>query len=110
MTPETFVTDEIFIEQEDGLYISQLKDFFLRNNYSFQTKAISGWELVANFANLGIGVGFFPDYLASDTRLPNLTLHPIKLPPFEYEIAAIYNKTTKLSRAANAVIEQFILE
>lgn len=104
------IEQAIFIDENDGMYIASLREYFAKNNFPIQTKAIAGWELVAHFTNLGIGIGFFPDYIASKTRFPNLMLHPLKLPSFEYEIAAIYNKSTKLSHAAHAFIEQFSLE
>jgi LysR family carnitine catabolism transcriptional activator len=99
--------DEIFIDESEGMYVQQLKDFLASTDHSYTLKEIAGWELVANFANLGMGIGFIPDYLIASKRFANLQLHPVKLPPFEYEIAAIYNKSTKLSRTAQAVIEQF---
>lgn len=101
---------EIYIDESLGMYVHQLREFIANTEYSYTLKEIAGWELVANFANLGLGVGFIPDYLISAKRFPNLNLHPLKLPPFEYEIAAIYNKSTKLSRTAEAVIEQFALK
>lgn len=109
-SPKDLINDEIFIDYEESLYIRELKDFLLKNNCSLQIKALAGWELVANFTNLGLGMGFFPDFLPSNNRYPNLTSLPVNLPSFEYEIAAIYNKSTKLSRAACAFIEQFSLE
>ncbi len=104
------IPKEIFIDYEASLYIQELKDFITRNNYSIKIKPLAGWELVANFSNLSIGVGFFPDYLASPSRHPNLMRLPINLPHFEYEIAVIYNKSATLSRAACAFIDQFCLE
>lgn len=101
---------EIFIEEEESMYVSDLRSYFSKNDYSAKIKVLAGWELVAHFTNLGMGVGFFPDFLASGKRFPHLELHPIKLPPFDYEIAAIYNKSAQLSRAACAFIEQFTLE
>jgi DNA-binding transcriptional LysR family regulator len=108
--PNNIIDQGVFIDANEGMHIHQLNEFFSENNHSFKINAIAGWELVANFANLGIGVGFFPDYIASEARFPNLKPHPIKTPPFEYEIAAIYNKSTHLSQAARAIIEQFTLE
>lgn len=109
-SPENFINQGIFIDEYKGMHIDSLRNFFSGKGYSFEMEAISGWELVAHFTNLNIGVGFFPDYIASETRFPNLRLHSMKLPPFEYEIAAIYNKSTKLSRSAQAFIEQFTLD
>lgn len=100
----------IFIDESEGMYISSLKEYLAKIHFPAQTNAIAGWELVAHFTNSGIGVGFFPDYINSKTRFSNLELCSIRLPAFEYEIAAIYNKSTQLSKAALALIEQFCLE
>ncbi len=102
------ISQELFIDDHQGTYIQHLTEYLIDHSFKFQ--ALSGWELVANFTNLGFGIGFFPDYIASKVRFPNLEIHHLKLPPFEYEIAAIYNKSTKLSKAALAFIEQFTLE
>lgn len=107
--PQNIIQQDIFIDENEGMHIEHLKTFFTENNYLFDLKAIAGWELVANFANLGVGVGFFPDYLVSEERFPNLKMHAMKLPTFEYEIAAIFNKSTPLSKSALAIIEQFTL-
>lgn len=104
------IPKEIFVDYEASLYVQELKDFISKNDYTTNVKVLAGWELVANFSNLGAGVGFFPDYLASFSRHPNLVRLPINLPPFEYEIAVIYNKSATLSRAACAFIDQFCLE
>lgn len=110
INPHDSIPQEIFIDYEGSLYIPELKNFLSKNHYPTQLKAIAGWELVANFTNLEVGVGFFPDYLASETRHPNLTPLSVNLPPLEYEIAVIYNKSTTLSRASIAFIDQFCLE
>ena len=57
------------------------------------------------FAEKGIGIGFFPDYLLQDQRYPQLELHPLKHPPYEYQICAIYKKGDQLSRAAWAFLD-----
>jgi len=100
---------EVFIDEYEGMYIHKLKEFFSENDQPFEIKAIAGWELVANFSNLGVGLGFFPDYIASEDRFPNIKRYPLELPLFDYEIAAIYNKSTELSQTARAFIEQFTL-
>ena len=108
--PKNLVNQGIFIDENDGMHIHNLREFLTLQNQSIDTKEIAGWELVARFTELGLGVGFFPDYLLANNRFPHLKIHPIQLPPFEYEIAAIYNKSSKLSRAAYAFIEQFTLD
>lgn len=107
---ENLIDEGIFIDDMEGMYVDQLRDFLFEKDHSYDVKSIAGWELVANFANLGIGVGFFPDYIALEARFPNLKPHPLKVPLMEYEIAVVYNKSSGLSRAAHAFIEQFTLE
>jgi DNA-binding transcriptional LysR family regulator len=108
--PKKQFEQEVFVDESEGMYVSSLREFFSENDHLFEIKAISGWELVANFSNLGIGQGFFPDYIASEARFPNVKQSPLKLPLFKYEIAAIYNNFSELSNAARAFIEQFTLE
>ena len=71
---------------------------------------LASWEVVARFTEMNIGIGFFPDYLVANKRYPTLKTYPIELPAFEYEICVVYNKGEKLSRAANAFIDQFSLD
>ena len=104
-----FQEQELFIDEREGMYIHQLREYLVENDYPLTMKDIGGWELVAHFTNIGLGIGFFPDYIAAGNRYLNIKPYPLDL-PFEYEIAAIYNKSTKLSRAAHAVIDQFSLE
>ncbi len=108
--PENLLDQGVFIDEYNGMYIENINDLLMEKYQHVDFQPLSGWELAANCTNLGIGVGFFPDYVASKTRFPNIELHPLKLPVYEYEIAVIYNKSTQLSKAAHAFIEQFILE
>lgn len=108
--PQNQIEQGIFILEEKGAYIQELNEYLLSHDYAYKTKALESWELTAHFTNSGIGVGFFPDFLASKERFPNLKPHSINLPPFEYEMIAIYNKSSKLSPASYAFIEQFSLE
>lgn len=108
--PSNLIEKGIFIDEYDGLYINDLQKFLDELDRPLRIQdAIAGWELVARFTQLGIGVGFFPDYLLSNNRFPNIVPHSLEIPQFEYEICAIYNKGTKLSRASQALIEQFTL-
>jgi LysR family transcriptional regulator, carnitine catabolism transcriptional activator len=101
----------VFIDEEDGLYVNELKRFLEKKGYENPIQdAIAGWELTANFTHLNIGVGFFPDYIVSNFRYPNIEIHPLEIPTFEYEICAIYNKGVKLSRTATLFLDQFTLD
>jgi LysR family carnitine catabolism transcriptional activator len=105
--PDDLIDKGVFIDEYDGMYVKELKTFVEKMDDPLQIqKAIAGWELVARFTQLGIGVGFFPDYIVSNNRYPNIERHPLEIPNFEYEICAIFNKGAKLSRAANAILDQ----
>lgn len=99
--PDHFIEKGVFVYDE-AVYLKQLKKA-LGNQLKIQD-TLASWELIARFVELNLGVGFFPDYIV-DSRYPNIVPHPIPLPPFEYEIAAIYNKGQKLSRSASALLE-----
>lgn len=100
-----------FVYEFDSLYVQELKKHLEDKGYQNPIQdAIAGWELVARFADLEIGVGFLPDYIVMHNRYPNLIVHPVEIPVFEYEICAIYNKGVKLSRTVQSFLEQFKLE
>lgn len=101
----------VFIDEYKGMYIKELEDYLgSRGHKNPIQDAIAGWELVARFTELNVGVGFFPDYLISNNRFPNIERHPLALPDFSYEICAIYNKGVKLTRSAQIFLEEFTLE
>lgn len=97
----------ILVDDEEGMYVSELKKYFIHADKSpvkIQAE-LAGWEVVARFTEMNIGVGFIPDYLIQTGRYPNVRIHPIEIPPFEYQICAIYNKSHQPSRAAKAFFE-----
>lgn len=98
----------ILVDLLDGMHVDHLlENFFRQNKYPLKIQAaLAGWEVVARFAEKGIGVGFFPDYIMATDRYPTLVVCPVDIPPMEYEICAIHNKGEKLSRAAYAFIDQ----
>lgn len=103
------IDDGILIDFPSSLYVEDLIDYFVQSNYpplKIQ-QALSAWEVVARFTELKIGIGFLPDYLMSNNRYPEIKNYPIKIPHFEYQICAIYNKGERLSRAANAFLDLF---
>lgn len=107
-TPYQLLEDGIYVDDLEGMYIKELQEHVeSTENASLKMQAIAGWELVARFTDLKIGIGFFPDYIVSNGRYPNIKIYPYETPPFEYEICAIYNKGTQLSRTALAFIDQF---
>jgi len=107
--PLTLLEVGILVDSSTGMHVESLRDWFFhsgRAELKIQTQ-LSGWEVVARFTEMNIGIGFFPDYIVEHNRYPHLQLFPIDLPAFEYEICAIHNKGEKLSRAACAFLDQF---
>jgi DNA-binding transcriptional LysR family regulator len=99
----------VLVNYFKGTYVSELEEYLTRNSDLKIEKELSGWDILARFAELNLGIGFFPDYITAHGRYSSLQLYPLKLPDFEYEICAIYNKGEKLSRAAHLFIEQFAI-
>lgn len=105
------IDEGVFVCERDCMYVHELKKYLEEQGHANPIQdAISGWELAARFTDLNIGIGFFPDYIISQNRYPNIIPHPLEIPPFEYEICAIYNKGIKLSKAAQEFLNQFTLE
>jgi len=111
-SPKNLIDQGVFVDEYEGPFVKDLQKYFddLEGELTQIKAETGGWELAARFAELGIGVSFFPDYLVKNNRHSNLQVHPLKIPTYEYEICAIQNKTTVLSRAANAFIEKFTME
>lgn len=99
------IENGIFIDEFDGLYINAIKEAT-----GLPIKPLAGWDLVARFASLGMGVGFFPDYIRLSNRYTNIAPHPLEIPPFEYEICAVYNKGTVLSKGARLFLDHFTFD
>lgn len=97
------LAETILVDEWEGMYVQEMIGHFKRANIK---AALGGWEVVARFAEHSMGAGFFPDYLMAHGRYPMLK-SSMELPSFEYEIAAIYNKGDRLSRAAQRFIELF---
>jgi DNA-binding transcriptional LysR family regulator len=108
--PSKLINHGIFVDDVEGLYVKELKTHLEQKGYQNTIQdAIAGWELVARFAQLGIGVGFFPDYIVANDRYPNISVHPLETPSFDYEICAIFNKGVKLSGPTEKFLEHFTL-
>lgn len=101
------IEDGVLVDFYEGTYVSELRKHLSRKASIGIKTELSSWEVVARFTELGLGVGFLPDYIMLNNRYPNVRVYPIKIPSFEYEICAIYNRGEKLSRAASAFIELF---
>ena len=109
--PLHLIENEILVDYFEGMNVQELRDYFVQTNRSelkLQTE-LAGWEVVARFTEMNIGIGFFPDYVIENGHYPTIKPHPLQIPSFEYEICAIFNKGEQLSRAACAFIDQFAL-
>lgn len=110
-SPNALMGKGIMVDHLDGLFVQDLCDHLSNANDSFiPPTEVAAWEVIARFTDMGLGIGFFPDYIMDDNRYPLLKKYPLDIPLFEYEIAAIYNKGTKLSRASQLFIDQFSLD
>lgn len=109
--PLTLIENGILVDHQEGMHLDTLREFFFRSGRNrFKVHAeLAGWEVVARFTEMNIGIGFFPDYITENHRYQNLKPYPLDLPLFEYEICAIYNKGEQLSRAATTFLDQFTI-
>lgn len=108
---KNLIQQGVFVDSLEGMYVKELGEYLSGLDEPIKINSpVAGWELVSRFADLGIGVGFFPDYIVANNRHPSLEVHSLEIPTYEYEICAIYNKSTELSRVALAFLEQFTLE
>ena len=64
---------------------------------------VSSWEVIANLTEAGLGIGFFPDYVASK-RKKELVEFKTKCDPIPYKIFAIFAKTKR----KNQNVEEFL--
>lgn len=105
--------------EKNGLLVLSLTDMYVQELCSHFNQAhqfsiniqqqLAGWEVIARFVELDLGIGFFPDYLMLENRYPMLKVYPCEIPAMEYEICAVYNKGEYLSRATLAFLDLFSL-
>lgn len=65
---------------------------------------VSSWEVIANLTEEGLGIGFFPDYVALK-RNKVLVEYEGRYDPMPYRIYAIFAKTNKIARNVEAFLE-----
>ena len=106
--PSNLIEKGILVDEIEGPYVKDLQDNLKDLSYFIQQET-SSWELTARFIDLGLGVGFIPDYILKHERYPNLVPHSLKIPDYEYEICAIHNKGKTLSQDAHEFIEKLML-
>ncbi len=95
-----------FILSED-----RIETYLLKSSYEKKYKkalpllmTVSSWQVIANFTDEGLGVGFFPDYVASNRRNKLLKVE-FGLPPIPYRLIAILPKGESLSRHTVKLLE-----
>lgn len=105
------IEKNILVDHSKGMHVSALKKYLMElKGPLLRMQELAGWEVVARFTDMNMGIGFFPDYIVDHERYPSLKIHPQEIPLFTYEICAIYNKTERLSRTATAFLEEFALK
>ena len=88
-----------FILSEEQVETNLLKRSF-RKYYGKEMDVLMevySWEVIAELTEAGIGIGFFPDYVATK-RMKYLKICTHKFDPLHYKIYAIYLKSKKLSK------------
>lgn len=67
---------------------------------------VSSWEIIANLTVEGLGIGYFPDYIALGKK-EMLKKYEIKLPSFPYSIKAFFPKGMKLRKSSEIFLSYF---
>ncbi len=95
-----------FLLSEERLETNLLKDSYrkLYNKEMAVLMQVSSWEVIANLTEEGLGIGFFPDYVA-ERRKGSLMEFRSKCAPIPYKIYAILSKGSKVSNAIKAFLE-----
>ena len=66
---------------------------------------VSSWEVIANLVEEGLGIGFFPDYVAK--RHPRLQEFYLEIDPLPYKVLAIFPSSRRLPKAVEAFLSLF---
>jgi DNA-binding transcriptional LysR family regulator len=66
---------------------------------------IRSWEVIANFVEEGLGIGFFPDYVAMNRK--RLKQIDLGLDPIQYNIFAISSKESSMTNASHCFLSLF---
>lgn len=103
-TSDHLIEKGILIDYAESPHVKELCKTL---NLSIQME-LSGWENVARFTEIGMGVGFLPDYLVDGPRYASLEISSVKTPVYEYEISVVYVKGKELSRGARVFLDQFL--
>jgi len=64
---------------------------------------VSSWEVIAKLTEEGLGIGFFPEYVAASKK--NLVEYSLKLDPIYYKVLAIFPENLPLRSSLQAFLE-----
>jgi DNA-binding transcriptional LysR family regulator len=95
-----------FILSERSPETNLLKKYY-EDKYSKQMPVlmeVSSWEVISRLTEEGMGIGFFPDYIA---KTKNLSKIDLGLPSIPYKILAIFPKLCPKSKNIGAFIQIF---
>lgn len=67
---------------------------------------VNSWEVIANLTIEGLGIGYFPDYIAFGKK-EMLKRYEINLPLFPYYIKAFFPKGMKLRKSSETFLSYF---
>jgi DNA-binding transcriptional LysR family regulator len=95
-----------FILSEERVETNFLKQSFRKHQRKEMDilMQVSSWEVIANLTEAGLGIGFFPDYVALK-RKKELVEFTTKIDPIPYKIYAIFSKARKKDRNAGLFLD-----
>lgn len=94
-----------FIMSEEQKETLELKKLYQNKYLKDLDKGleVSSWEVIASFADQGLGIGFMPDYVAANKK--GLKVLNLGLDPIPYKIYVIYSKSCPLNQASEKFID-----
>ena len=95
-----------FLLSEERLETNLLKTSY-RKRYRKELPVameISSWEIIANFTEEGLGIGFFPTTSPQEEK-KSLVEYPNKCDPIPYKILAILPKSLKTAKNVSAFLD-----
>lgn len=95
-----------FILSEERVETNVLKSSYRKHFHKEMPvlMEVSSWEVIANLTEEGLGIGFFPDYVAIK-RMKFVEVCPVKINPIKYKIYAIFPKGIKIPKNAIAFLD-----
>lgn len=97
-----------FILSEERLETNLLKTYYrqkLKKELPVKME-VASWEVIANLTEEGLGIGFFPEYVAQK-RQKFLKHYDLNLKSIPYRTLAIFPKSKSIHRNVNAFLSLF---